>query len=118
MSAGEPCNTGSPAGEPVLQGSPADMPNHFHRVHRVKKARRAPLLLVAVACLGPREPNTPSLERMVSMGAAIQNLLLGAHAMGFGAGLTSGRQWLPRECTTCAVWRRGKRRCVASTSER
>jgi nitroreductase len=56
-----------------------------------QKAPRAPLLLVAVACLGPREPDTPALERMVSMGAAIQNLLLGAHAMGFGAGLTSGQ---------------------------
>ncbi len=56
-----------------------------------EKAYRAPLLLVAVACLGPREPNTPSLERMVSLGAAIQNMLLGAHAMGFGSGLTSGK---------------------------
>ena len=56
-----------------------------------EKAHRAPLLMVAVACLGPREPDTPALERMVSMGAAIQNLLLGAHAMGFGAGLTSGQ---------------------------
>ena len=56
-----------------------------------EKAFRAPLLLVAVACLGPRDPDTPPLERMVSMGAAIQNLLLGAHAMGFGAGLTSGQ---------------------------
>ncbi len=56
-----------------------------------EKAYRAPLLLLALACLGPREPNTPPLERMVSMGAAIQNLLLGAHAMGFGAGLTSGQ---------------------------
>lgn len=56
-----------------------------------EKARRAPLLLVAIACLGPREPDVPALERMVSMGAAIQNLLLGAHAMGFGSGLTSGR---------------------------
>ncbi|HJV59715.1 MAG TPA: nitroreductase family protein [Albitalea sp.] len=28
---------------------------------------------------------------MVSMGAAIQNMLLGAHALGFGGGLTSGR---------------------------
>jgi nitroreductase len=56
-----------------------------------EKAHRAPLLLVAIACLGPREPNTPPLERMISMGAAIQNLLLGAHAMGFGAGLTSGQ---------------------------
>lgn len=55
------------------------------------KAHRAPLLLVAVACLGSREPDTPPLERMVSMGAAIQNVLLGAHAMGYGAGLTSGQ---------------------------
>ena len=47
--------------------------------------------LCAVACLGRREPDTPALERMVSMGAAIQNMLLGAHAMGFGAGLTSGK---------------------------
>jgi len=56
-----------------------------------EKAHRAPLLLVAVACLGEREPDTPTLERMVSMGAAIQNLLLGAHALGYGAGLTSGQ---------------------------
>lgn len=55
------------------------------------KAHRGPVLLVAVASLGPRQPNTPPLERMVSMGAAIQNILLGAHAMGFGAGLTSGQ---------------------------
>lgn len=55
------------------------------------KAYRAPLLVVAVARLGPREPNTPLLERMVSMGAAIQNILLGAQAMGFDSGLTSGR---------------------------
>lgn len=55
------------------------------------KAHRAPLLLLAIACLAPREPNTPNLERMVSMGAAIQNLLLGAHAMGFSGGLTSGQ---------------------------
>ena len=56
-----------------------------------EKAYRAPLLMVAIASLGSREPDPPALERMVSMGAAIQNLLLGAHAMGFGTGLTSGR---------------------------
>lgn len=56
-----------------------------------EKAYRAPLLMVAVARLGKQVPDTPALERMVSMGAAIQNLLLGAHAMGFGAGLTSGQ---------------------------
>ncbi|MDP2007559.1 MAG: nitroreductase family protein [Rubrivivax sp.] len=56
-----------------------------------EKAYRAPLLMLAVACLGPREPDIPALERMVSMGAALQNLLLGAHALGYGAGLTSGQ---------------------------
>jgi nitroreductase len=55
------------------------------------KARNAPLLLVAVACLGPRDPDTPAAERLVSLGAAIQNLLLGAQALGYGTGLTSGR---------------------------
>lgn len=56
-----------------------------------ERAHRAPLLLIAIACLEVREPDTPMLERMVSMDAAIQNVLLGAHAIGFGAGLTSGR---------------------------
>jgi nitroreductase len=55
------------------------------------KAHRAPLLLVAVARLGPREPDIPPLERMVSLGAAIQNMLLGAHALGYATGLTSGQ---------------------------
>ena len=55
------------------------------------KAHRAPLLMLAVACLGPRDPDVPPLERMVSLGAALQNLLLGVHALGFGAGLTGGQ---------------------------
>jgi nitroreductase len=69
-----------------------------------EKAHRAPLLLVAIACLGEREPNTPTLERMVSMGAAIQNLLLGAHALGYGAGLTSGKAMSsPRLHSLCGL---------------
>jgi nitroreductase len=69
-----------------------------------EKAWRAPLVMVAVACLGPREPDTPALERMISMGAAIQNILLGAHAMGFGAGLTSGRAMAsPRMARLCSL---------------
>lgn len=55
------------------------------------KAHRAPLLLIAIARLGTRDPDTPPLERMISMGAAIQNILLAAHAMGYAAALTSGR---------------------------
>jgi|GEM_PF-153014 len=56
-----------------------------------EKAHRAPLLMLVVACLGPREPAIPTLERMVSVGCAIQNILLTAHSMAFGAGLTSGQ---------------------------
>lgn len=56
-----------------------------------EKAHRAPLLMLAVARLGPAEPDIPALERMVSFGCALQNMLLSAHAMGFGAGLTSGQ---------------------------
>lgn len=56
-----------------------------------EKAHRAPFLMLAVARLGPAEPDIPVLERMVSLGCAIQNILLSAHAMGFGAGLTSGQ---------------------------
>ena len=56
-----------------------------------EKAYRAPLLMLAVACLGPREPDVPMLERMVSLGCAIQNILLSAHSMEFGSGLTSGQ---------------------------
>ena len=56
-----------------------------------EKAYRAPLLMLAIARLGPAEPDIRPLERMVSLGCAVQNILLCAHAMGFGAGLTSGQ---------------------------
>ena len=56
-----------------------------------EKAHRAPCLLLAVARLGFAEPPIPVLEQMVSVGAAIQNLLLSACSYGFGSGLTSGQ---------------------------
>jgi len=56
-----------------------------------EKAFRAPFLALAIARLGPCEPDIEPLERMVSMGAAIQNFLLCAHSLGFGSGLTSGQ---------------------------
>ncbi|MGY0196642.1 nitroreductase family protein [Leptothrix sp. BB-4] len=61
------------------------------------KAHRGPVLLLAIARLGPiwrdgaEVTDIPAAERLVSLGAAIQNLLLGAHAMAYGSGLTSGR---------------------------
>ena len=57
-----------------------------------EKANRAPLLILAVVRFqSDREPEIPDLERVVSLGCALQNLQLGAHAMGFGCGLTSGQ---------------------------
>jgi len=55
-----------------------------------EKAYRAPFLALAIARLGPCDPDVEPLERMVSLGAAIQNILLMAHSMGFGCSLTSG----------------------------
>lgn len=56
-----------------------------------EKAHRAPLLLLAVSCFSNADSGIPEAERIVSLGAAIQNLLIGATALGFGSGLTSGQ---------------------------
>lgn len=62
-----------------------------------EKAHRSPFLAVAVARLGDIGPATdPELvvdayERMVSLGAAVQNMALAAHGMGLGSSLTSGQ---------------------------
>jgi len=56
-----------------------------------EKAFRAPFLVMAIARLGPCDPDIHPLERMVSVGAAIQNFLLCAHSLGFGSSLTSGQ---------------------------
>ena len=55
------------------------------------KAHRGPFLLLAVARLGAALGPVHPQERLISAGCAIQNMLLTAHAMGFGAGLSSGR---------------------------
>ena len=67
------------------------------------KAYRAPFLMLAIARLVGSTPQRDAqrleagelavsdAERLVSLGCAIQNVLLAAHAMGFGSGLTSGQ---------------------------
>ena len=55
------------------------------------KAYRAPTLLLAVLRATPDDPEVPLTERAVTLGAALMNLLLAAHGLGFGAMLTSGR---------------------------
>jgi nitroreductase len=55
------------------------------------KASRGPFLILVVVRLDPELGPTHPQERIISAGCAIQNMLLTAHAMGFGAGLSSGR---------------------------
>ncbi|WP_329742706.1 nitroreductase [Dyella sp. A6] len=47
----------------------------------------APLVIVVVACLHP-ESSVPEIEQVMCAGSVAYNLLLGAHALGYGA------QWL------------------------
>lgn len=59
-----------------------------------EKAHRAPVLLLAIACLGTASASgeeIPADERLVSAGCAIQNMLLAATAQGFASALTSGK---------------------------
>lgn len=55
------------------------------------KAFRGPFLVLVTVRLDPELGPTQPYERIISAGCAIQNMLLTAHAMGFGAGLSSGR---------------------------
>jgi nitroreductase len=56
-----------------------------------EKAYRAPTLILAIAKTTAGDPAIDSYERMVSIGCAIQNMLLTATALGFGSALTSGK---------------------------
>jgi nitroreductase len=55
------------------------------------KAHRAPLLMLVVAQLGAVDAHVSVLERMVSVGCAVQNMLLMAHSQSLGSSLTSGQ---------------------------
>ena len=55
------------------------------------KALRGPFLSLAIARLSDDHPEIAPAERLVSLGCALQNMLLMAHAQGFGAGLVSGQ---------------------------
>jgi nitroreductase len=48
------------------------------------KALRAPVIIVVAARLKPSD-KIPEMEQIISAGAAAQNMMLAAHALGFGA---------------------------------
>jgi nitroreductase len=56
-----------------------------------EKAYRGPFLMLVIARLGESLGETNSQERLISAGCAIQNMLLAAHALGYGSGLSSGK---------------------------
>ena len=55
------------------------------------KAYRGPFLLMVIARLDPALGPTHPQERLISAGCAVQNMLIATQALGFGAGLSSGR---------------------------
>lgn len=73
----------------LLARDPAARPEQVAEAR--EKAFRGPVLVLAVADLRQDEPDVPLFERLLSLGAAVQNLLLAARARGFGSGLSSGR---------------------------
>ncbi len=52
---------------------------------------RSPWLLLVVVRTGGEPAEIPAAERVLSAGAAIQNMLLMATALGLGSALTSGK---------------------------
>lgn len=55
-----------------------------------EKAFHAPCLVAAVLVDDPAGAAVPVAEKLVSLGCAIQNMLLAAQALGFASGLASG----------------------------
>ncbi|MBT8138200.1 MAG: nitroreductase [Gammaproteobacteria bacterium] len=60
-----------------------DMPDAA-RSKRLKSPLRAPLLVIATV-LVREHPKVPEIEQWLSAGAAVNNMLLAAHALGYGA---------------------------------
>ena len=55
------------------------------------KAYRGPILILVIGRFDATQETAHPNERLISAGCAVQNMLLAAHDIGFGAGLSSGR---------------------------
>ena len=75
--------------EALLSRDPQATPEQVEQA--AEKAYRAPTLILAIAKTTGGDMSIDGYERMVSIGCAIQNMLLTATAMGFGSALTSGK---------------------------
>ncbi len=63
--------------------------SEVQRQKSIKRLLRAPLVLLIVARITPH-PKVPEVEQIMSTAAAVQNMLLAAHAIGVGAMWRSG----------------------------
>jgi nitroreductase len=75
--------------EALITRDPQATPDQLAQA--AEKAYRAPALVLAISQTAAGDTDVDSYERLVSMGCALQNMLLLATAMGFGSALTSGK---------------------------
>jgi nitroreductase len=54
------------------------------------KVWRSPTLLVVGCAVHPGHPKVPEIEQVLAVGAAVENLLLAARALGYGAAWKTG----------------------------
>jgi len=73
----------------LLERDAAALPEQLQQAH--EKALRSPLLLMLVVEDERGDAEIGLLERVISAGCAVQNMLLMATALGFGSALTSGK---------------------------
>jgi nitroreductase len=73
----------------ALRKRQPDAPDALLEQERARPLR-APLLIAVAAKLDPQHPKIPEIEQILSTGAAVQNILLAAHAQGFGAKWLTG----------------------------
>lgn len=73
----------------LVERDPAATPEQQAQAR--EKAERAPELLLLIVDDDRGDPEVDLLERTLSAGCAVQNLLLAATAQGYGSALTSGK---------------------------
>ncbi len=69
--------------EAALRDNPETPADKLERI--AEKPLRSPLIIVVVATITGNHPKTPEWEQIVSAGAATQQIMLAANALGFGA---------------------------------
>jgi nitroreductase len=68
-----------------IQAGPAQLQAAY------EKAFRAPCLMLGVLDTAPVQAEIETSERLISLGCAVQNMLLMAQTLGLGSGITSGK---------------------------